>query len=317
MELLAQVLAQLWMPMRMEDIEALFAEERAQDRASLTAQLPMVCGDMLGPGAKVEAKEWMALGTESMTLRRSTPWRPNNISAPPPVEENGIDGARLDRPDSGVDSDRHRDMKVLSVLNLPLWDAARWRGLAYTFARTPADVPEIRFLFEDIEAGRKIFRGWLRRFGAVDHDDTIGLTLVTGVDRDHPDWYQLVVSYRDAYALKSDARLLGFPMRTQEMAPRDGRNLEQFLERRRRLGRYRIAPMERPTTDVVVQTMSPAEISIEKRLLKIVPAWKIGPGDFLRGALKGVTNPVVPSGEEDPPFYRPSAGGPVGSNDGG
>ena len=83
--------------------------------------------------------------------------------------------------------------------------------MAYTFARDAADVPEIHFLFEDIEAGRKIFRGWLRRFGAVDRDDTIGLTLVTGVDRDHPDWYQLIVGYRDADVLKSGARFLGIP----------------------------------------------------------------------------------------------------------
>ncbi len=208
-------------------------------------------------------------------------------------------------------------MKVLSVLNPPLWDAARWKGLAFAFARDAADVPEIHFLFEDIEAGRKIFRGWLRRYGAVDRDDTIGLTLVTGVNGDHPDRYRLAVGYRDADALKSDARLPGCPVRTQEMNPRDGRNLGQFLERYRRLERYRIAPMEhRPAAGVVRTAMHPG-ISIEKRLLKIAPAWKIGPDDFLRAAPPGVTNPVIPSGEEDPPFHRPSTGGPGGFDDDG
>lgn len=75
--------------------------------------------------------------------------------------------------------------------------------------------------------------------------------------------------------------------------------------------------MECPKTDVVVQPMGSAEISIEKRLLKIVPAWKISPDDFLRMALLGVTNPVVPNGEEDPPFHRPSTSRPVGFDDGG
>ena len=37
MELLVQLLAQLWLPMGPEDLEALFVEERAPDRASLTA----------------------------------------------------------------------------------------------------------------------------------------------------------------------------------------------------------------------------------------------------------------------------------------
>ena len=158
---------------------------------------------------------------------------------------------------------------------------------------------------------------WLRRFGAGDRDDTIGLTLVTGVDRHHPDWYRLAVGYRDADVRKSGARFLGFSARIQEMSPRDGRNLGHFLERYRRLGRYRIAPMEHQATDGVVRTTR-SGISIEKRLLKLVPAWKIGPDDFLRmAALPGVANPVVPNGEEDPPFHRSSTGGPVGFDDGG
>ena len=315
-ELLAQVLGQLWMPMRTEDLEALFAEERAQDRASLTAQLPVVYGGLLGQGAKVEAKDWMALGTESLALRRSAPWQPAADASPTGAEEDGADGTHCDRPMSGVDAIRHRDMKVLSVLNQPLWDAAGWNGLGYTFARSPDDVPEMHFSFEDIEAGRKIFRGWLRRFGSVDRDDTIGLMLVTGVDRDHPDWYRLAVGYRDGDLLKSGARFLGFSVRTQDMTPRDGRNLGQFLERYLRLGRYRIAPMEHQAAGVMFRTTLP-RISIEKRLLKIVPAWKIGPDDFLRMALSGVANPVVPSGEEDPPFHRPSTGGPIVFDDGG
>ena len=316
MELLAQVLGQLWIPLRKEALEVLFAEERAQDRASLTAQLPVVYGGMLGQGAKVQAKDWMALGTESMALRRSVPWRPTAVGSPGSAED-GANGMSCDRPTSGIDAGRHRDTKVLSVLNLPLWDAARWKGLAYTFAHSLDDVPEIHFLFEDIEAGRKIFRGWLKRFGAVDQDDTIGLTLVTGVDRDHPDWYRLAVSYRDADMLKSGARFLGVFTRTQEMCPRDGRNLQQFLERYRRLERYRIAPMEYQAASGVAVPATRQEIRIEKRLLKIVPAWKIGPDDFLRTALMGVTNPVVPSGEEDPPFHRPLAGGPPGFDDAG
>ena len=315
MELLAQVLGQLWMPLRKEALEALFAEERAQDRASLTAQLPVVYGAMLGQGAKVQAKVWMALGTESMALRRSVPWGPTAVGSTGGAgAEDGAEGTSRDKPTSGIDAGRHRDVKVLSVLNLPLWDAARWTGLFYTFVRGPDDVPEIHFLFEDIEAGRKIFRGWLKRFGVVDQDDTIGLTLVTGVDRDHPDWYRLAVSYRDADVVKLGVRFLGLPIRSQEMNPLDGRNLGQFLERYRRLGRYRVAPMEHQAAGGVVRTTHPG-ISIEKRLLKIRPAWKIGPDDFLRGALLGVTNPVVPNGEKDPPFYRPKTGAPAGCDD--
>ena len=65
----------------------------------------------------------------------------------------------------------------------------------------------------------------------------------------------------------------------------------------------------------VVQITHPG-IGIEKRLLKIVPAWTLGPDDFLRIALPGITDPVVPSDEVDPPFHRSPTGRPVVYDDG-
>ena len=310
MELFARVLGQLWMSMSREDIEALFAKERAQDRASITAQLPVVFDAMLGNSVKVDAQSWMEIESESFTLRRAAPWRATVTEAVPgkhgKQHTQDTDSTGNEKYISGVDAVKHRDTKVLSVLNIPLWDIAQWKGMAYTFPRWEEDIPEMRFLFENIDAGRKIFRGWLKKFGATDSDDTIGITLVTGIDHTHPDWYRVVVGHRDADLLKSRERLLGFTFRIQEMIPKNGRNLEQFLRRYRRLGRYRIALMEHQATACTFKT-APSSISIEKRLVKVVPAWTIGPDDFLRAALKDIVNPVVPSGEKDPPFHKPSA----------
>lgn len=307
LELLAHVLLQLWMPIRMEDIEALFAEERAQDRASITAQLPLAFTGVLGEGAKVDANAWMALASESLTLRRSAPWRPaESPSSSNTSHHSGEVIHRQDLSHSGVDAIRHRDVVVLSVLNLPLWDDARWRGLAYTFPRRPGDIPEVHFSFENIEAGRKIFQGWLKKFGPVDLDNSIRLTLVLGVDRNHPNSYRLVVGNCDADVPHSDARILGFSLRSQEMSPTNGRNLDQFLARYRQLGRYRIAPFEHQPTAEPLVISSPA-IRIEKRHLKIVSAWEVGPDDFLRAGLRGVIDPVVPKEVTDPPFHRPAS----------
>ena len=308
-KLFAHVIAQLWMSMPKKYIESLFSEERAQDRATLTAQLPIVFNSILGRTAKVEAKDWMEKESESLALRRAAPWR--SIAKVSASDELGKQRAQDSESthekglSSGIDAVRHRDTKMLSVLNLPLWDRARWKGTAYAFPRGEGDIPQMYFSFENIEAGRKIFRGWLRKFGAADPNDTIELTLVTGIDRAHPDWYRLVVGYRVENFRKFDARLLGSTFRVNEMAPPNGRNLGQFLERYRRLGRYRIAPVEHRAKGGTFRLAQP-EISIEKRLLKIVPAWTIGPDDVLRIALRGEDNPVVPSGEKDPPFRRPS-----------
>ena len=162
-------------------------------------------------------------------------------------------------------------------------------------------------MFKDIEAGRKIFVGWVRKFGAVDQNDTIGLTLVTGVDREHPDRYRLAVSYRDADVLDSGVRFLGFSVRFHEMNPRDSHNLGQFLKRYQRLGRYRIAPMERRAADHIVQTTHPG-ISIEKRVLKIVPAWTIGPRRFPARCIAGDIEPRRPERRGGSPVPSPVDG---------
>ena len=79
---LAQVLGQLWMPMRTEDLEALFAEERAQDRASLTAQLPVAFSGVLGGAPKVEGNDLDGAG-----FRESRPAPAGTVapSGPRPV----------------------------------------------------------------------------------------------------------------------------------------------------------------------------------------------------------------------------------------
>lgn len=308
--LFGRVLEQLWVQIKKEDIEALFAEERAPDRAGLTAHLPFVMDAIFGNAKKVEAKHWFKPGSESLALRRTAPWGgPAKARATRLAEERRAhasqDGER-GPPAWGVDGSRHRDTKVFSVVNMPLWDVAGWKGLGYTFSRGKGDVPEMHFSFEDIEAGRKIFRGWIRKFGPVDLEENIGLTLVTGIDRTNPHSYKLVVGCSDAEAVKSRARILGFISRIQEMRPPNGHNLDQFLDRYHRLGRYRIAPVGHRATGGTYR-ITPEGISIEKRSLEIVPAWRIGPNDLLRIALKGVSNPVVPSGQSDVPFFRTAA----------
>ena len=179
--------------------------------------------------------------------------------------------------------------------------------MGYTFGHGD-DIPEMHFSFENIEAGRKIIRGWIRKFGETDPEDTIGLTLITGIDRDNPHWYKLAVSHKDADVSESEARLVSLVSRFQKMTPADHGNLSQFLERYQRLGRYRIAAVEHRRGSSVMQ-IPPPGLCMEKRSLKVVPAWKIGPDDFMRVALTDEDNPVIPPGEEDPPFHRVSMHG--------
>ena len=301
-KLFAQILSQLWVRISESHLESLFAEERAQDRGMLAANLPVAFNALLGESAKVEGAIWMRCASGSFALRRTTQWSAPVSDASAQFNPDERDSTESRIQSFGVDAARHRDTKVLSLLNMPLWDAAGWKGMVYLFG--PRDiVPEMYFSFENIEAGRKIIRGWIRKFGQTDPNDTIGLTLVTGIDRLNPHWYKLVVSHKDAVEMHFETPYVGLVARYQEMTPNDDFNLRQFLKSYQRMGRYRIAALEHRPARSHVQ-ISRQEMYIEKRLLKIVPAWKIGPNDFLRVALTDTADPVIPPNEKDPPFHR-------------
>ena len=277
-ELFANVMAQLWLPYLTEDVEALFTEERAQDRASLAAQLPIMLNDILGGTPKFEAQDWTNVESESFTLCRTSPWRANQEARP---DRKGKEIS------SGVDAIRHRDLSVLSVINGPLWDKAEWSGMAYLFARQPNDVPCVLFLFKNIDSGQKIFHGWLKKFGADDPNDTIDITLITGINGSHRDWYRVVVGYRLEElesTSESRTRLFGSSLRIHEMTPQDGTNLSQFIERYRRIGRYRIGPIEHRAMAGLIY--SRPSVLIEKRRLNIVHASSVNPDSVLGAALK-------------------------------
>jgi len=86
-------------------------------------------------------------------------------------------------------------------------------------------------MFEDIEAGVKIFRGWRRLIGEVDRDEWIGLTLITGIDRHHPAHYRLAISVNEQSLMHKIPSKERFTLvyRMQDMTPADSTNIDRFL----------------------------------------------------------------------------------------
>jgi hypothetical protein len=187
---------------------------------------------------------------------------------------------------------------------MALWDKAHWRGMGFAVLHGKPPMPELILMFEDQEAGAKIFRGWRKRIGEADQDEWIGLTLITGIDRSHPSYYRLAISVNEEY-LKHLAKPKGPIMlvyRMQDMTPVDSTNIDRFLFFYEKAGRYRL------TSGLLApnQPISPYanDLFIEKRRLRIVPAWQIGPNDPASAALKGIDNPQIPPDVSDPPFLK-------------
>ncbi len=65
-----------------------------------------------------------------------------------------------------------------SFIDIPLWDRARWLGVAVICS--PDDPPGLGLLFENQAAGTEIFAGWKRRLGSIDEHNQLRVTIVEG-----------------------------------------------------------------------------------------------------------------------------------------
>lgn len=83
------------------------------------------------------------------------------------------------------------------------------------------------------------------------------------------------------------------------MHPPDSKNLDAFLARFERVGRYLLVPAH------FKNESQPAEffwdLCVEKRTLRVLPAWKLGMNDPDGVGLRPDDDPIIPEGVQDAP----------------
>jgi len=310
-KLLADFIAQLEVQLSVESIKKLFENDRAHDRAFFAAQSPVALTNILSENPKYHIQDWIDSSlSECFTLLRTESWKPvNEPISQKCVKGNGPFSIADGTPPAGlfgVDGLKHHNIQVLSPINMALWDKAKWRGLGFAIYPTNPPIPELVLMFEDIEAGEKIFRGWRKRFGELDREEWIGLTLITGIDRQYPAHYRVVISVNENFLRQrvSLENRLTIVFRMQDMTPVDNTNLERFLHLYEKTSCYRLSAGQLVQNQATLSDTRGRDLSIEKTQLRIVSAWQIGPNDLTSMALEGIHEPFIPSDVSDPPFFK-------------
>ena len=131
----------------------------------------------------------------------------------------------------------HRDMRVRSVIDVHLWDRAKWIGAAYGDMGLD-EPPWFGLMFTDADAGMRIFERWRERFGEVDEDEEIYIGIVRKFSPEHPPHYGMIVTSK----LQNDERLSMVASRTHIMHPENDVNLSRFLTAYRRSGAFLLMP---------------------------------------------------------------------------
>ena len=160
--------------------------------------------------------------------------------------------------------------------------------------------------FENIDAGRKIFRGWRKQVGQVDRGVWIGVTVITGIQRDRPLDYRVAIGVGEQYMrrkMSGSMRLMTMVHRMHDMTPGSGRNLELLLDLYSRTGRVILQPGQfNASQPGMLMDEEDLKLGIELTHLMVVPAWQVDGSSPLIGAMGGIEDPVIPADVTDPPF---------------
>jgi hypothetical protein len=311
LQLFVLVTAELQLNAVKQDFEDMFAKHRAQDRAFHVARSIIAVTNILGESPASRAEDWVqdpALG--EFALLRVTPWQPTRVTV---VEANSLPDekstfAAVDPPEYlfGADAVKHQDMAVMSPINLPLWDRARWKGVGV--GRTPGEVlpPLMILAFENINAGRKIFRGWQKKVGQTDREGWLGVTVITGIHRGRPLDYRVAIGIGEQYMrgqMSGKMRHLTMVYRMHDMTPTSRRNLDFLLELYSRTGRVILLPGQfNAVQQGMLMDEKDLKLGIELVRLTVVPAWQVDVSSPLIGAMRGIEDPFIPADVTDPPF---------------
>jgi hypothetical protein len=290
-------------------IDRIMGQERALSRALDFSEVSITLQNILGDMRGLRLADWTEESElRKFPLRRSEKWcaEEDLRSRNETVKANGKE-LRLgsgEPPPELLDTNhlKHRDMQILSLIDVPLWNRARWSATGFAWPQDAATVPPLLAIcFKDKDAGTAIFQKWKEKLGNIDENDEIRISILTGIDRKRPFSYKVLVRANMNAAVEIGP-WLAMVSRINRMDPPDSRNLEGFLHRFNRVKRYLISPGHY-IDESTPPTLFPG-LGIVKGLLSCRPVWQVGENDPDACALETDDQPIVPEGIADVPVFR-------------
>lgn len=274
--------------------------EEGFSRAISLGNVPILASSVFGDEPLHRLDHWVPDDAIEYPLLRTEPW---TSGAGSPDAAAGVDAEskadlRTQAPEEPFAFGDHSRVRVTSIIDLPLWDRARWSGTG--MAMIGDETPILALCFRDIEAGVQIFQGWRARFGSIDEEEAIRIAIIQGLSHSDPTGYAVSVGRNvDALQRENPDAILTMLSRINRMEKASPENLMNFLIAYQRHGSYRLAPM-RMTTAVTLDAFR-FDLAITKRKLELRRAWQIGPHDPDMSALRDDDDPIIPSDIENPP----------------
>jgi hypothetical protein len=288
-------------------LEKVMGEELGLWRAINFTETSTPISNILGRQPKLRIADWNTDGKpNAYIVRRIVPW---NDGQPPTNRDSNARTLTMgigDPPKDMLDrsSLKHSARIVSSVINIPLWDKAGWGGVFYTVAMDDLEEPPgLGFIFKDGAAGRSIFEELLQKLGSKDKDDRLRISIITGIDKEDPTAYELVVGTNlPASDAGKEPREFISVSRMHRMDKPNPLNLKRFEDRVARTKRYAAFPVQAPTGENNMEMFG--DLAIMKNTIRIAQAWQIGENDIDSVAIRPDDNVIIPPDVVDVPVLR-------------
>ena len=230
-------------------------------------------------------------------LTRKLPWdekNPKNIQN----EAKKIQmGDHKKAPDfENLESIRHDQIVVTTLIRPELWDEAEWHGLAFIWYENK---PPVIFLIFKKEEGENVFRDLYKQLGQIDVIERLRFSIIRGVSKDKPYHYRVLLSENIFEGDKN--KLITMFSRIHEMTPSTDQNWNRFEKEYKKYGSYSLSfgvflnSQFYPYPDF-------EKFSIKKKELIIKNAWEIGVNDIEKIVLRHDDEPLIPKDVEYIPF---------------
>ncbi|WP_339435145.1 hypothetical protein [Pseudomonas orientalis] len=188
---------------------------------------------------------------------------------------------------------KHRELKVVSIIQESLWSQAGWRGLG--FQTCEGEIPVLIFGFENAAIGHKIFENIAKTIGDKDSNNTLRIALIRGIDSQNLAHYRVAVTSDLDRSEDGSSRVQAGLSRLHTMTPSSSENIDRFLKDYEVRKKCHVATVN-AKGKLVSHLITSGVV--------VMYAWEIDENDQEISAIKPDDDIFVPAGVENPPISR-------------
>jgi hypothetical protein len=283
--------------------ETVLEQENGFSRAITFSDIPTMLGVFFGNSERLSIEQWMEESDVPYEVRRPAPWTPE-IPTEADHDTQELTSTDGQPPEGLFDPERlrHSDYQIVSPIDVRKWDAAKWRAILFMTVPGADVAPIMALAFAESDPAIAIFRGWRERYGERDPDNTLRISILTGVHLSNPHAYAVIVGPNVKSVRGSQSNMIGFISRINIMTPKDSRNLDAFLSEYRRQGRFVLAPAHLPDLTGAPEPL--LDIVLGKYHLDVRPAWIVAENDPDNAALDLDDPPIIPADQPNAPVLK-------------